>query len=106
MPKRDNQPIYPIHPSSVWADELAELKMSPTELARALHGHYRRAYRLVSGRRAMTAHTALRPQRRLGVSAVFWINLQKRCELDLATEKVCAEIELTVHRREPFGCAA
>ena len=35
----------------------------------------------------MTADTALRLERWLGVSAAFWLNLQKRYELDLAREK-------------------
>jgi antitoxin HigA-1 len=35
----------------------------------------------------MTADTALRLERRLGVSAAFWMNLQKRYELDLARDK-------------------
>ncbi len=35
----------------------------------------------------MTADTALRLERWLGVSAAFWMNLQKRYELDIAREK-------------------
>ena len=46
-----------------------------------------RISQLVAGKRAMTADTALRLERRLGISAAFWMNLQKRYELDLAREK-------------------
>ena len=81
------RPIYPIHPGEILADELAELNKSPTELARELHVPANRITQLVAGRRAMTADTALRLERWLGVSATFWMNLQKRYELDLAREK-------------------
>ena len=81
------RPIYPIHPGEILADELAELNTSPTELARELHVPANRISQLVAGKRAMTADTALRLERWLGVSAAFWMNLQKRYELDLAREK-------------------
>jgi addiction module HigA family antidote len=81
------RPIYPVHPGEILADELAELNKSPTELARELHVPANRISQLVAGKRAMTADTALRLERWLGVSAAFWMNLQKRYELDLAREK-------------------
>ena len=79
--------LYPIHPGEILADELAELNKSPTELARELHVPANRISQLVAGKRAMTADTALRLERWLGVSAAFWMNLQKRYELDIAREK-------------------
>ena len=81
------RPIYPIHPGEILADELAELNTSPTELARELHVPANRISQLVAGKRAMTADTALRLERWLGVSAAFWMNLQKRYELDIPREK-------------------
>ncbi len=81
------RPIYPVHPGEILADELAELNKSAAELARELHVPANRITQLVAGKRAMTADTALRLERWLGVSAAFWMNLQKRCELDLAREK-------------------
>ena len=81
------RPIYPVHPGEILADELAELHKSPTEMARELHVPANRISQLVAGKRAMTADTALRLERWLGVSAAFWMNLQKRYELDLAREK-------------------
>ena len=81
------RPIYPIHPGEILADELVELNKSPTELARELHVPANRITQLVAGKRAMTADTALRLERLLGVSAAFWMNLQKRYELDIARER-------------------
>ena len=106
MTKRAKRPVYPIHPGNVLADELAELGVSPAELARELHVPSNRIYQLIARKRAMTADTALRLQQWLGVSADFWMNLQKRYELDVAAEEVGAEIERTVHRRETVKRAA
>ena len=80
-------PIYPIHPGEILADELAELHKTPTELARELHVPANRISQLVARKRAMTADTALRLERWMSMSAAFWMNLQKRYELDLAREK-------------------
>jgi addiction module HigA family antidote len=81
------RPIYPIHPGEILADELAELNISQADLARELHVPANRISQLIAGQRAMTADTALRLERWLGVSAAFWMNLQKRYELDTAREK-------------------
>ena len=95
----ESRPIYPIHPGEILADELAELALSPAELARALHVPSNRIYQLIAGKRAMTADTALRLEQWLGVEAAFWMNLQKRYELDLAAEQIGEEIKRTVARR-------
>lgn len=76
------RPLYPIHPGQI----LAELDMTPSALARALHVPATRISELITGKRSMTADTALRLEKWLGVSAAFWMNLQKRYELDVARE--------------------
>ena len=76
--------IYPIHPGKILADEIEELGKTPTELARDLHVPANRISQLIAGKRSMTADTALRLEKLLGVSAAFWMNLQKRYELDIA----------------------
>jgi addiction module HigA family antidote len=81
------RPVHPIHPGEVLADELTELEISPTELARKLHVPANRISQLIAGKRAMTADTALRLEKWLGVSAQFWMNLQKRYELDIARKQ-------------------
>ena len=95
----EKRPVHPIHPGKILADELAELQMSPAELARALHVPSNRLYQLIAGKRAMTADTALRLEQWLGVEAAFWMNLQKTYELDLAAEQIGEEIKRTIHRR-------
>jgi addiction module HigA family antidote len=81
------RPIYPIHPGEVLAGELAELHKSPTALARELHIPANRISQLIAGKRAMTADIALRLEKWLGVSASFWMNLQKRYEPDISRDK-------------------
>jgi addiction module HigA family antidote len=100
MAKVEMRPVYPIHPGEVLADELAELEMTAAQLARELHVPSNRLYQLIAGKRAMTADTALRLQQWLGVSAAFWMNLQKRYELDLAIERSDKEIKRTVQPRK------
>ncbi len=96
---------HPIHPGIILADELEELQVTAAELARELHVPANRIYQLVGGKRAMTADTALRLEQWLGVEAAFWMNLQKRYELDLAAEQHGEEIRRTVRRRQPAADA-
>jgi len=94
-------PRDPIHPGKFLADELAALNMTPTELARILHVPPNRIYQILSGRRAMTADTALRLSQWLGTSAEIWMNLQKLYELRLAEQQVGEEIKRTIAHRRP-----
>jgi addiction module HigA family antidote len=90
-----------MHPGRFLADELAELGMSPAELARELHVPPNRIYQILSGRRAMTADTALRLSQWLGTSAELWLNLQKLYELRLAEQQTGEEIRRTVRHYQP-----
>jgi addiction module HigA family antidote len=76
------RPIYPIYPGEVLAGELAELGKTPRELAGELDVPVNQISQLVAGKRSMTEDTAFRLEKWLGVSAAFWMNLQKRYELD------------------------
>jgi addiction module HigA family antidote len=87
------RPIYPTHPGEVLAGELAELGKSPTQLARELHVPANRISQLVAGKRSITADTALRLEKWLGVSAGFWMNLQKRYELDMARSQAAGSLK-------------
>ena len=102
----EQRPIYPIHAGEVLAEQLEELQMTAAELARELHVPSNRLYQLLAGKRAMTADTALRLEQWLGVSAAFWMNLQKRYELDKASEEIGQEIKRTIHRREAAASVA
>ena len=51
--------------------------MSVNQLAKALAADTARLNEIVRRRRGITADTALRLARYLGISAAFWLNLQK-----------------------------
>lgn len=52
----------------------------------------RRINEIVHGKRAITADTALRLAKFFGTTAQFWLNLQTRYDLDLAEDRVSAQI--------------
>jgi addiction module HigA family antidote len=74
----------PIHPGEILADELEEIGLTATELARLLEVPPNRISQIASGKRAITADTALRLARYFGTSPDLWMNLQKTYELDQA----------------------
>ena len=80
-----------IHPGEHIAEELAELDMTASELARALGIPANRITEILRGRRGITADTALRLGRWLGTSPEFWMNLQQVYELRVAQETHGAE---------------
>jgi addiction module HigA family antidote len=78
----------PIHPGEILADELKEISISATELARTLGVPANRISQIVSGKRAITADTALRLGRYFGTTPDLWMNLQKTYDLDLARRQL------------------
>ena len=82
----------PIHPGEILGDELAELDMSAAELARILRVPTNRITQIISGKRAMTADTALRLGKWLGTGPELWLNLQKSYELRLAERGLGREL--------------
>ncbi|MCC7097881.1 MAG: HigA family addiction module antidote protein [Thermomonas sp.] len=82
----------PIHPGEVLADELAELNITPTELARQIEVPANRLSQIIRGRRSITADTALRLGHWFGSSPQFWLNLQAAYDIRVAEAAVGAEI--------------
>ncbi|MGD0776212.1 MAG: HigA family addiction module antitoxin [Candidatus Solibacter sp.] len=77
-----------IHPGEHLAEELQELGMSATALARKLGVPPNRITGILNGQRAITGDTALRLAHFFGTSPEFWLNLQSLYELRLAQKKV------------------
>ena len=78
----------PIDPGSILADELSEIGVSAAEAARTLSVPPNRLTQIITGRRNITADTALRLGQWLGTGPDFWMNLQKTYELDLARNRI------------------
>jgi len=81
-----------IHPGEILADELAEIGMTPTALARELKVPANRLTQIVQGKRAITGDTALRLAHWFGMSPQFWLNLQTAYELRVAEKESGAQI--------------
>ncbi len=98
MRKRQRMP--PIHPGvTLREDFMKPLGLSHNALALELHVPATRISEIVNSRRAISAHTALRLARYFGTSPQFWLNLQSNYELELAQDRLAAEIGRRVRPR-------
>lgn len=84
----------PIHPGEVLLEEfLNPLGISQYRLAATIGVPARRINEIVHGTRSVSVDTSLRLARALGTSDRFWLNLQNRYDLDIATSKHRAELD-------------
>ena len=70
-----------LHPGEILREELDALELSASALAKALDVPVSRIMTILSGRRGISANTALRLARYFGTTPEFWLNLQKTWEL-------------------------
>src|ERR1041384_8344986 len=89
-----------IHPGEILADELQELAVSPTELARQIRVPANRITQIIQGKRAVTGDTALRLGHWFGTSAQFWLNLQSAHDIRVAAQQVGAEVKRLPTRQD------
>ncbi|NGP06296.1 HigA family addiction module antidote protein [Rhodococcus sp. 14C212] len=79
----------PLHPGEILNEDfLVPLGVTQNRLATLIGVPPRRINEIVHGKRSITADTALRLAKAFGNSAQFWLNLQDRYELDIATDKL------------------
>ncbi len=78
----------PVHPGEHLEEILEELGISQYRLAKAMHVPPIRINDIVHCRRSITADTALRIGRALGMTPEFWLNLQRMYDLDVARASV------------------
>ncbi len=74
----------PIHPGEHLAEILGELNISQYRLAKTIGVPPRRVNEIVRGRRSITADTAIRIGKALGMAPESWLNLQRLYDLDVA----------------------
>ena len=79
--------INPIHPGEHLAEILADLGITQYRLAKTIGVPQIRINDIVHCRRSITADTALRIGRALGMTPEFWLNLQRMYDLDVARTK-------------------
>ena len=78
----------PVHPGEHLAEFLEELGISRYRLAQATGVPPIRINDIVHCRRSITADTALRIGKALGMSPEFWLNLQRMYDLEVARASV------------------
>lgn len=79
----------PVHPGGVLSEEfLKPMGLSQNRLALAIGVHPRRINEIVLEKRGITADTAHRLARFFGMTAGFWLGLQKDYELDVAEDEL------------------
>lgn len=86
-------PSTPIHPGEILKDEMDALTMNAAELARAINVPANRIGQILTGRRNISADTALRLGQLFGTGPQFWMNLQTAYELDRV--KMDGELDLS-----------
>ena len=75
----------PVHPGEILLEEfLKPIGLSQTQLALATGMPQSRVQAIVSGRRGITADTAIRLAAFFGNTPQFWLNCQTSYELDMA----------------------
>ncbi len=65
-----------IHPGEILGEELEEIGITATELARQIKVPQNRISQIIQGKRAITGDTALRLGHWFGHSGQFWLNPQ------------------------------
>jgi len=91
MPRNRARPA--IHPGEILGEELQEIGVSATELARQLAVPPNRITQIIQGKRSITGDTALRLAHWFGTDPQFWLNLQTSYDIDVAIEEAGAEIK-------------
>jgi addiction module HigA family antidote len=84
----------PTHPGEILAEEfLTPMGISAYRLAREIDVPQTRLSAILAGQRSITADTGLRLSRALGLSDMFWINLQARYDADMVRIEKSEELE-------------
>ncbi|MEL6605808.1 MAG: HigA family addiction module antitoxin [Cyanobacteria bacterium J06614_10] len=77
----NEQTLTPIHPGAVLQDELEEIGLSQTDLAKHVNVLPKTINEICRGKRGISASMAMKLSRALGASPQFWLNLQNNWEL-------------------------
>jgi addiction module HigA family antidote len=87
----------PVHPGEILLEDfLKPMNITQYRLAKSIGVPQRRIGEIVSGKRAITADTALRLARFFGTDAQSWMNLQTHYDLTIAEESLSGRIEREV----------
>jgi antitoxin HigA-1 len=83
----------PTHPGEILLTEFLEpMGISQYRIAKAIDVPARRINEIVHGKRGITADTALRLSRALGLTDMFWINMQAHYDAEIARDHIAREL--------------
>ncbi len=85
--------ITPIHPGMVLQDELEEIGVSQSDLARHIGVLPRTINEICNGKRGISAPMAWKLSKAVGASPLFWMNLQTNWELSQIDEDAFNQLE-------------
>jgi addiction module HigA family antidote len=83
----------PVHPGEVLQDELEEIGLTQTALAKHIGVLPKTVNEICRGKRGISAEMALKLSKALGGSPQFWLNLQNNWEISQLDESVFESIE-------------
>ena len=99
--------LAPIHPGKILREEfLRPLGITQYRLAKDLKVPETRVAAIVSGRRRISADTALRLSRYFRMSDRFFINLQAHYDLEVEKMKLGKRLEREIEPRPEIGVGA
>ncbi len=85
--------LPPVHPGEVLLEDFMKpLGLSQYRVAKDIGVPALRISQIVRGQRSITADTALRLARYFGTSAVVWLRMQARYDLEVAESKTARRI--------------
>ncbi len=83
----------PTHPGAILLTEFLEpMGISQYRIAKSINVPARRINEIVHGKRGITADTALRLSRALGLSDMFFINMQANYDAEIAREHLATQL--------------
>ncbi|HHT9138232.1 MAG TPA: HigA family addiction module antitoxin [Candidatus Wunengus sp. YC60] len=89
--------LPPVHPGEVLLEDFMKpLGLSNYRVAKDIGVPALRISQIVRGQRSITADTAMRLARYFGTSAVIWLRLQARYDLEIAEAKMANRINREV----------
>ncbi len=93
--------LPPVHPGEVLLEDFMKpMGLSQYRLAKDIGVPALRISQIVNGKRAVTVDTAMRLARYFGTSAMVWLRLQVRYELEVAEEQMREKINREVKVRQ------
>jgi antitoxin HigA-1 len=85
--------FVPTHPGEILKTEFLDpLSISQYRIAKTINVPARRINEIVRGKRGITADTALRLSRALGLSDMFWLNIQAHYDAEVAREQLATQL--------------